>query len=215
MEITNNTNVSNAQFQTAVEKESLSNDDFMKLLLTELKYQDPTKPMDTQAMIDQTMQMSQIEANNANVKALASMQSSFTSSQMLNSVNIIGKHIDTGNRDIKLENSVSEFSVLFDEPVETGSVYIKNSAGSIVNTLELANLAAGTTTFTWDGKDYNNNQLPDDTYSLVVEAQNSSNQIIKANVGTHIISSLEFNNGNITAVADDYRIDINNIKEIW
>jgi flagellar basal-body rod modification protein FlgD len=213
MEVTNNIN--NSNFQTAVEKESLSNDDFMKLLLTELKYQDPTKPMDSKAMIDQTMQMSTIEANNTNVKALTSMQNSFASTQMLNSVSLIGKHIDTGNRDLNLQDSTSEFSILFEENVSTGSIYIKDQAGAIVNTLNIDDLTSGTTTFSWDGKDSNENQLSDGIYTLTVDAKNSDNKPIDANIGTYVVSSLEFNGDNVTVVANDYKIDLNSVKKIW
>jgi len=213
MEVTNNIN--NSNFQTAVEKESLSNDDFMKLLLTELKYQDPTKPMDSKAMIDQTMQMSTIEANNTNVKALTSMQNSFASTQMLNSVSLIGKHIDTGNRDLNLQDSISEFSILFEENVSTGSIYIKDQAGAIVNTLNIDDLTSGTTTFSWDGKDSNENQLSDGIYTLTVDAKNSDNKPIDANIGTYVVSSLEFNGDNVTVVANDYKIDPNSVKKIW
>ena len=213
MEVTNNIN--NSNFQTAVEKESLSNDDFMKLLLTELKYQDPTKPMDSKAMIDQTMQMSTIEANNTNVKALTSMQNSFASTQMLNSVSLIGKHIDTGNRDLNLQDSTSEFSILFEENVSTGSIYIKDQAGAIVNTLNIDDLTSGTTTFSWDGKDSNENQLSDGIYTLTVDAKNSDNKPIDANIGTYVVSSLEFNGDNVTVVANDYKIDPNSVKKIW
>ncbi len=215
MEITNATTLSSSSYQTAVEQESLSNDDFMQLLLTELKYQDPTKPMDTKAMIDQTMQMSTIEANNANAKAMVDMQNSFASTQMLNSVNLIGKHIDTGDRSINLSSASSTFSVLFDQDVSTGIITIKDANGTTVNTLDISGVNAGETTFNWDGKDSSDIQLNDGTYTLEVQALNSSGQDIDANIGTYLVSALEFNDGDITVVANDYKINLNNVTKIW
>jgi flagellar basal-body rod modification protein FlgD len=215
MEITNNQVVSNSSMQTAVEQESLSNDDFLKLILTELKYQDPTKPMDTKAMIDQTMQMSTIEANNTNIKALINMQNSFASTQMMNSVNLIGKYIDTGNRDISLKESNSEFSVLFEKDVSSGVINILNENGVVVNTLSLDNLKAGENTFNWDGQDFNGVLLEDGLYTLSIDAKDSDNQLVKGSIGTHKVSALEFLNGDITIVANDYKINLNDIQKIW
>ena len=107
MELNSVTNSQSKSFTTAVEQEGLSNEDFMKLFLTQLQNQDPTKPMDTQSMLDQTMQMSTIEANNTNIKALESMKNSFNSSQMLGSVDLIGKHIDIGDNGVTLSNQLA------------------------------------------------------------------------------------------------------------
>ncbi len=50
-------------YTTGVSNDKLTNDDFLKLMLTELKYQDPTKPMDSASMMDSQLQMSSIETN--------------------------------------------------------------------------------------------------------------------------------------------------------
>jgi flagellar basal-body rod modification protein FlgD len=42
----------------------LNQDDFLKLLATQLQYQDPLKPLDNQAFIAQTAQFSQLNSMN-------------------------------------------------------------------------------------------------------------------------------------------------------
>ena len=44
-------------------KSELTSDDFMKLFLTELQYQDPTSPMETKDMLEQTSQLTQLKTN--------------------------------------------------------------------------------------------------------------------------------------------------------
>ena len=48
----------------------LGKDDFLKLLLLELKYQDPTSPMDSEKILSQTSQLAGLEASENTNKAL-------------------------------------------------------------------------------------------------------------------------------------------------
>ncbi len=46
---------------TAVDKTSLGKDQFLKLLVTQMRYQDPSAPMDSAAIMQQTTQLASIE----------------------------------------------------------------------------------------------------------------------------------------------------------
>jgi flagellar basal-body rod modification protein FlgD len=50
-----------AATQTSTAKNTLDADGFLKLLIAQLKNQDPSSPMDTQAMMQQTTQLSMME----------------------------------------------------------------------------------------------------------------------------------------------------------
>ena len=64
-------------YTSAVSNDKLTNSDFLKLMLEELKLQDPTKPMDSSQMMQNQMQMSTIETNTATIEAMKSLQNSF------------------------------------------------------------------------------------------------------------------------------------------
>ncbi len=215
MEISTSSNTSNIDFQTVVEQESLSNDDFMQLLLTELKYQDPTDPMDSKSMLDQTLQMSTIEANNSNVKALANLESSYAATERLSSIDLIGKYIETGDQNIELEDSVSNFSVFFAEDVSSGTIDIKDDEGQIVASLEISSIPSGTMVFNWDGTGTNGEQLSDGTYSTEVSAFNLEGKAMDAKSGIYQVSSLEFTDGDIIAVSGSNKININDVDKVW
>ena len=67
---------------TAVSNDKLTNDDFLKLLLEEMKMQDPTKPMDSTALMDSQLKMSTIEANNDMSASLAALTKSYAASSL-------------------------------------------------------------------------------------------------------------------------------------
>ena len=84
-------------YTTAVSNDKLNNEDFLKLMIQELKLQDPTKPMDSKEMLSTQMQMSQMNTNQEMIKAMQSMQTAFTQSSLSNASGIIGKNIEDGN----------------------------------------------------------------------------------------------------------------------
>ncbi|WP_206518153.1 flagellar hook capping FlgD N-terminal domain-containing protein [Rhodococcus sp. X156] len=58
---------------TATDKTQLSNQAFMQLLVAQLKYQDPSKPMDTAAFMNQTATLTQVQAMEKSTQANTDM----------------------------------------------------------------------------------------------------------------------------------------------
>ncbi len=105
IEVNSSVGVDGNSYTTAISNDKLTNDDFLKLMIQELKMQDPTKPMDSAKMLSTQMQMSQMNANQEMIKAMQSMQTAFTQSSLSNASGIIGKNIEDGNMG---ENGVSK-----------------------------------------------------------------------------------------------------------
>ncbi len=86
-------------YTTAVSNDQLQSSDFITLMLTELKLQDPTKAVDSSSMLDTQLQLSNLEANTATTAAMESLQSSFEQSALSNSAAIIGNIVENGDTD--------------------------------------------------------------------------------------------------------------------
>ncbi|WWW12156.1 flagellar hook capping FlgD N-terminal domain-containing protein [Arcobacter cryaerophilus gv. pseudocryaerophilus] len=85
------------KYTQSVSNDSLTTNDFLKLMIEELKLQDPTKPMDSSKMLSTQMQMSTLNANMEMIKALQSIQTAFTQSSLSTAVGVIGKDVENGS----------------------------------------------------------------------------------------------------------------------
>ena len=86
-------------YTTAVSNDELQSEDFITLMLTELKLQDPTNTVDSASMLSTQLQLSTLEANTATVDAMESLQSTFEQSALSSSAAIIGNIIENGDTD--------------------------------------------------------------------------------------------------------------------
>jgi flagellar basal-body rod modification protein FlgD len=108
-------------YTTAISNDKLTNDDFLRLLLEELKMQDPTKPMDTAKMMDSQLQMSTIEANIDMSEAMKSLQTSYANSALSTAASIIGSIVENGA--IRKDGLLKAFKVQNIENKD-GTIYV-------------------------------------------------------------------------------------------
>lgn len=97
VEVNSKTGIDGNSYTASISNDKLSNDDFLKLMLEELKMQDPTKPMDSERMLDSQMQMSSIETNLSLVKSMETLTQAYSNSALANAANVIGQNIEDGN----------------------------------------------------------------------------------------------------------------------
>ena len=97
IKINSSVGIDGNSYTSAISNDQLTNNDFLKLMIQELKLQDPTKPMDSAKMLSTQMQMSTISTNQEMMKVMQSMQTAFTQSSLSNASGIIGRNIEDGN----------------------------------------------------------------------------------------------------------------------
>ena len=123
--VNSTTGVDGNSYTTAISNDKLSNNDFLKLLLEEMKMQDPTKPMDSKALMDSQLKMSQIESNKDMSKALESLSSSFKASSLSNAVGFMGKTVANGSIDEET-NILNSYKVNTIESIN-GEIYVNTN----------------------------------------------------------------------------------------
>lgn len=167
--------VSSSTAAAAMKKETgLNKDDFLTLFITQMKNQDPLDPMDSTEFVSQLAQLTQVEQSyntNANLEKLMEQQGD---SNSLAAVSFIGKEIEaTGNSFTVTTGKESTLSYSMPSAAENVQILIKNAAGSLVNTVSVGRLPAGSGSFAWNGTDSNGNQLPEGQYQFELSGTGS------------------------------------------
>ena len=104
------------KYTQSVSNDSLTTNDFLKLMIEELKLQDPTKPMDSAKMLSTQMQMSTLNTNMEMIKALQSIQTAFSQSSLSTATGVIGKNVENGST--RSDGSLKPFTIKSIENVD-------------------------------------------------------------------------------------------------
>jgi len=196
----------------------LGKDSFMKLLLTELKYQDPTSPMDSAKILTQTSQLATLESADNTNKAMAKLVSKMNSSQNYNAISAIGKMASLGTNTISIsESGGRDFDVYFPNEIASGTLNIKDLNGNIVKSIDLSsqNGNSGILSFSWDGKDSNGKALPVGSYSVTADYTDASGAAKKTQYGIYPVDSVKYDSGEVTMKLGNSYVPISKIKEFF
>jgi flagellar basal-body rod modification protein FlgD len=200
----------------APEKAVLGKEDFLKLLVEQLKNQDPLSPMESTEFTAQLAQFSSLEqltTMNKNLEYLQLYQSSINNAQ---AVNFIGKMVTTSGNSISVNDGIpNKIQFDLDRGASEVSVYVYDSEDNLVATIERGELGSGRQSIIWDGVDSDGNSVPDGTYTFEVSATDTAGEAINASpLMTAEITGVTFKEGTAYLLAGDLEIAINDILEV-
>jgi len=166
---------------SASAKKDLGRDDFLTLLVAQLKHQDPLNPLESTEFTSQLAQYSSLEQLfnvNENLDLISSGQENASKLQALN---FIGKEIVAEGENLLLEqDETSMGSFNLDEAADC-SVLITDADGSYVRQISLGSLEPGTHDFEWDGRNDSGNIQETGIYNFEVIAVTEDGQTLSVN----------------------------------
>ncbi len=116
----------------------MNKDDFMKLFIAQLQYQDPLKPQDPSAMLDQLSQLSLVEQSYNTNTSLNNLLTAQNNSISLTAVSFIGKDVKAIGNVATFDGSTPaalEFNL--PSPAASAQITIMDGAGHTVRTATL------------------------------------------------------------------------------
>lgn len=190
----------------------LSSDDFLSLFITQLKNQDPTKPMDDSALMQQTASFTQVElmtSMESNLEKLAnSGQEQNLQSQMASAASFIGKIVEYEGNNTYLSNGAAAISFQMDQVPKDTTVVVKDAQGNFVRNFSPNVDDTGLNTFYWDGTDANGNYAGDGKYTFAVVAKGADGENINVNTyGNGLVTGIKTVDGSLV-----YEVDGNDIN---
>ncbi len=175
----------------------LGEDAFMKLLTTQLQYQDPLKPVGSTEFVSQLAQFSQLEQTTSLKKVMQTSANHMQSLNHFSAAGLIGKEVKGIGGAISLTpKNPSSFTYRLEGDADETTIQISNKEGAIVRIMQARSQTAGVKTATWDGLDSNGNAMPGGEYTYTVAAADRAGNPVKTTTYTQgRVSSVTVENG--------------------
>ncbi len=198
-------------------KQQLGQADFLRLLTTQLKNQDPNKPMDPTKFVTDLTGMSQLEATQNMNKSVKAMTLGFQNLQTLQASSLIGRSVQAiGDQMSHTQGTESQFRLKLDQPLTDVKVVITDENGP-VKELPYGDLNAGEKTVSWDGTDEQGNAMPSGEYTLTVYGTDDQGELqsIKTVVPSKVNTVGVNDDGSMTlTLATGERVALSDVREI-
>jgi flagellar basal-body rod modification protein FlgD len=193
-------------------------DTFLKLMVTQLKNQDPFKPMDNSTFLGQVAQFGSVTGLDKLNKQIADLSTSLTSGQALQAGSLVGREVlvplDTG---VLQAGQPLRGQVSLPESSSAVTLRVYDMSGQMVRELPLGAADAGDLKFSWDGMSDRGSYLPPGRYRVEVEAQQGTQSVLmqpELFAGVESVS-LSASNGLTLNLAGLGPVSFNSIKQIF
>ena len=182
-------------------------DRFLKLLVTQMKNQDPLNPLDNAQVTSQLAQINTVSGIEKLNTTLQTLSTSFLAGQSLQSAALIGRSVLTDGNRLAWNGSPVTGAAELAQSADRVTVTIADAAGNAVRTLELGAQKAGTAQFQWDGLNDAGARVADGAYTFKVAAQSGGQPVTATALGIGRVASVSFG-------SDGLRVDVDGIGPI-
>ncbi len=199
---------------------SMGKEDFLQLLITQMKNQDPMSPLDNSDFAAQLAQFSSLEQlSNLNTSMTQSIDADYYLTQSINNTltaTLIGKDVKLSGENI-VNNGGDGLDLGYNLPAEAKSVTVNiyNSQGVLVKTFEDPSISSGDHKLFWDFTDNNGSKLPEGNYKMEIEAKDLSGESMTVDKfiwGT--IDGVKFGENGTTLLVNNSQFMLSDILEI-
>ncbi len=188
--------------------QTLGQDQFLNLLVAQLKNQNPLDPFDDAQMMAQLAQFSQLEQTKQMTTAMNAFIKQQGAANATNLTALLGKHVTAQGSAFSLTpGTPSALSFNLEGNAATVTVQVLNAAGAPVRTWNGTNQAAGIQNTMWDGKDDAGNTLPTGQYSFTVTAKGAAGVAVPATTQTTgVVNSIRYDAAGPVLIFDNGQV---------
>ncbi|MFC5740467.1 flagellar hook assembly protein FlgD [Dyella tabacisoli] len=168
---------SGIQSASAGKGQTLTQANFLSLLVQQMRNQDPTQPMDASQMVSQLAQISQVSATQGLQTSFDSLSKSLQSNQLLQASGMVGRSVTVPSSAGKLSaGGVIDGAVNVPTSGARVLLQVTDASGTVVRHIELGTPDAGLVDFHWDGLSDSGEKLPAGAYGLKAQAGTAAAQ---------------------------------------
>ena len=133
-----------------------SQDRFLKLLVTQLKNQDPLSPMDNAQLTSQIAQINTVTGIATLNTSVQGLSSQFLQMQTLQGASLVGKNVIVPGSKLDIAAGSAQGGFELAAPADAVTVEVLSPAGKVLDTLNLGAQSSGVHGFGWASGTYDN-----------------------------------------------------------
>jgi flagellar basal-body rod modification protein FlgD len=201
-------------------KKQLDKDDFMRIMISEMKHQDPTKPMDADKMATQMAQLTTVEQIKNMSASIDRLGDKNGASDRLAMSSMIGKTVTVDkSRFNHTKGTIAPINFELPEASQKVKLSVLDERGEEVITKELEPQPAGLNIYNWDGINSSGVQVKSGNYTVRVDAEGVTGNKLKNNpISKETIVGVSFENGETNFLVGDaknpQRVGFKNVIKI-
>ncbi|WP_438767229.1 flagellar hook assembly protein FlgD [Kushneria sp. TE3] len=154
-------------------------EEFMSLLVAQLKNQDPLNPMENSEFTSQIAQINTVSGIDKLNNTLSSITGQIDASQKLQAGAMVGRGVLVEGDKVHVGNeTILPFGIELDDDAAKVTATITDGSGRTINQYDLGEIKAGVQSFNWDGTDVSKARVEDGTYQVTIAATDSSGRAV-------------------------------------
>lgn len=171
---------------------SVTQDRFLKLLVTQLKNQDPLNPLDNAQMTSQMAQISTVDGIQKLNSTLQAMMDNSNASQSLQAASLVGHGVLVPGKGLEYmaAGGAAFGGVDLSGPADEVTVTITDATGLTMRKLNLGGKDAGTHSFKWDGMTDDGIAVADGIYNVTIAANQGQNKVDASSLQLGLVTSI-------------------------
>jgi len=184
-----------ANTPTEEDKNKIGQDQFLKLMTTQLQNQDPFKPMENGEFLGQIAQFSTVSGIQDLQKSFDGFSSAMVPNQGLQAAGLINRNVLVPADVVPLTNEGLNAAVELPDQASKVNVSVYTPSGQLVHNFNLGALAEGVTRYQWDGSLPDGTLAPIGNYKVTVDALIDGENIAVKNYANLPVESITFGGG--------------------
>ena len=182
-----------AQASSSRNISDMGSDDFLELMIAQMKHQDPTKPMDQMAFMSQLAEFSSLSGIQELNGSFGELSTNLTGAQAVQASSLVGRSVAMDSQTASLtpvgRNDAGEIVNLLSATVDMGAgsdggvFEVRDEAGQLVFSGQLP-AGSGNIPVVWDGEASDGTRLPAGDYDISARVERGETSVMRAFMGT-------------------------------
>jgi len=207
---------SKATISPSPTKKTLTQEDFINILVTQMKYQNPLEPLNNEQMAMQIAQMSSVNALQQMEQTMKNMAGKYDLLANMQAASLVGKKVEVpGSKIALLPNQRAEGFYQLPQDAKI-TIQIYDSLGNLVRIIEEGRKEMGKHKFSWDGQNNKGERVPEGTYTFVISAVDQKGNVVT--VSTSLIGEIKeiaYENGAVYFGIGGQKYNLESIRSIF